>query len=556
MATYDPPLIQPSTQIIAETSSYYGSQFNNYSGVSASTTNKYLNAVFLDQLNWIFFPAYNASNHIIIDARTNEIIKSIPSGIGVTARCGTAVYVPNKNQIYISPMNSTNDYFSIYDVATDTITPQAIAHPATGLTNKCIEMFLLQGRYIFAMWYGSSASYNVLIDTNDNSITQLTGLGTQVGYGKSLRIGNIIYSVCSWSGAGTAMKRFNVSNPTAITLVAGTPSTAINNARLFYNNGFIYIFRGTLTAASYYKYSISSNILSASTNYASLAVTDYVNVVYLDPTNANRFFLIQSGTISGLVYVFNPTTNAIESTFNILNPTQTNAFTSLGNYTLNWIGNSVYLAPYNTFGASPYTTSIAPYLFTLPYRQLTNRFNPAYITSLPLDSLYLRKAGDTMGGSLNIGGNASVTGTLTINNPITYSSYYTGSDFTKKGAIFTNTNTYSAVGTSTGWTSSASNVFQGLYFHIVNASFTCVTAGSITLVEVGTSGSTGSFTLPNGSIVSRNKSMTFNIGDRFATSCMYQEYVSATTSRRGRFNFTATSGTFDVSITYTIVRFA
>ncbi len=398
MATYAPPLIQPTTQIIPESSSYYGSVFNSYSGVSAGTTSKYLTSVFLDQLNWIFFPAYNGENHIVIDARSNEIIKSIPSGIAVTNRCGSALYVPNKNQIYISPMASTNDYFSIYDVVTDTITPQAIAHPSTGLTNKCVEMFLLQGRYILAKWYGSSASYNVLIDTNDNSITQLTGLGTQVGYGKSIRVGNIIYSFCSWTGTGTAIKRIDVSNPLAISLVSGTPSTTINNARPFYNakGGFIYIFKAQTATTTFYKYLVSSNVLSGATSYAS-GTTDNIQNIYQDTTNNLLFHMVQGGNPCGLVYVFNSSTNAIDRTYNILNPTQANAFSSAGGFAqINWINGKAYLAPYNSFGDN--TISIAPYLLTLPYMDIINRFNPAYISSLPLDSRYLRQAGDSMGG--------------------------------------------------------------------------------------------------------------------------------------------------------------
>ncbi len=554
MATYVPPLIQPTTQIIPESSSYYGSVFNSYSGVSAGTTSKYLTSVFLDQLNWIFFPAYNGENHIVIDARSNEIIKSIPSGIAVTNRCGSALYVPNKNQIYISPMASTYDYFSIYDVVTDTITPQAIAHPSTGLTNKCVEMFLLQGRYILAMWYGSSASYNVLIDTNDNSITQLTGLGTQVGYGKSIRVGNIIYSFCSWTGTGTAIKRYDVSNPLAISLVSGTPTTTMNNARPFYNakGGFIYIFKAQTATTTFYKYLVSSNVLSGATSYAS-GTTDNIQNIYQDSTNNLLFHMVQGGNPCGLV--LNSSTNAIDRTYNILNPTQANAFSSAGGFAqINWINGKAYLAPYNSFGDN--TISIAPYLLTLPYIDIINRFNPAYISSLPLDSLYLRQAGDSMGGSLNIGGNANVTGTVSINQPITKAFSNIGTDFSKLGGYFNNTNPYYAVGTSTGWTYFATNVFKGIYIHYVNVSFTCVTAGAITLIEVGVTSNTGTFTLPTGSTVSRNKSMTFAIGDRFATSCVYTESIATTSNRFGRFNFIATSGTYDISITYTIVKIA
>ncbi len=77
MATNYPPYVQPITTITNESTYYFGSSFNSFSGSTNNQNEKYFTSVFIPELNWIVYVAYRAVNIIIVNASTNQIVKSI-----------------------------------------------------------------------------------------------------------------------------------------------------------------------------------------------------------------------------------------------------------------------------------------------------------------------------------------------------------------------------------------------------------------------------------------------------------------------------------------------
>ncbi len=544
MATNYPPYVQPITTITNESTYYFGSSFNSFSGSTNNQNEKYFTSVFIPELNWIVYVAYRAVNIIIVNASTNQIVKSIYTNLNAnTRKYTTCVYVPSLNKIYFMPSDIYN--FGIYDVATGVFNSTSLIHPSTGLANKISGCFLLQGRYIFVLWYGSSSQSNCLIDTNDNSLTVLSGLGTQVGYTQHVLIDNIVYSICGWSGAGTAMKRYNVSNPTSITLVSGTPTTTFNNARIFYSKktNSIYVFKSNTGLTTYSVYSITNNTYSTfNYNFS----PEYIQYSIQDPTNADQVYLIQGGTITGLIYLFNFITNTLVRTINLLPSAQSQTFGGTFSIAcLNPMRNEICIPISTPFG--DYSTSLGPYFLVLPYRTITNTFNEDYFKTIEMDKYYLPKIGGNESGSLNCL-NVNCSNTLTLYKPISMNAYYATANFSKIGAFNSWSSTNNTITSGTNYSiSPLVNLPAGNYLYYLQLNYTGASGTSIvSTVNFAISSSTSSFALTNNiysTMIKKTYSIATGITNRHSFLCLENLTIAQVNN-----DFTFTSGTINYSL--------
>jgi len=315
---------------------------SRFSNIAVSGTGNYWGAVAAPN-NRIYMIPSNAANVLVVDPSTNTAVATIPVPAG-GYKWTSGILAPN-GKIYCVPMDSTS--VLIIDPSTNTADTTTI----TGITgtNKFIGGCIAPNGKIYCPPYGSGVNYVLVINTNNNTTSQIAVSGT--GWSDAVLADNgKIYGV-PYSSTATSVVIIDPATDTANTSTISITGTNMYGGGALAPNGNIYCVPMDVTHVMIIN--PTTNIVNKTAIVLSDATTSKYRSAVCAPNG--RIYGIPSNATN--VLIIDPSSNTFNTTTMATGLTGLNKF---GGGAVGYNG-SIYVSPYDASGVyviSPYVKSV------------------------------------------------------------------------------------------------------------------------------------------------------------------------------------------------------